>query len=87
MRMELGLTLRSLLYQLSFARIISRSVELMQASLCSCLLDDFKMLVVLAGGSIAPPLEVGLRDTVAVDGLEVVAHGDDVIAGRAPLLA
>ena len=48
LRMELNLTLLSLLNQLSFARIISRSAELMRASLCSRLLDDFKLLEVLA---------------------------------------
>ena len=31
--------------------------------------------------------KVGLYDTLAVDGLEVIAHGDDMIPGLAPLLA
>ena len=31
--------------------------------------------------------KVGLHHAVAVDGLEVVAHGDDVETGRTPLLA
>ena len=31
--------------------------------------------------------KVGLRDALAVDGLEVIAHGDDVVAGLTPLLA
>ena len=31
--------------------------------------------------------KVGLRDTLAVDGLEVIAHGDDMIPGLAPLLS
>ena len=41
----------------------------------------------LPGAPLLKESEIGLLHAVAVDGAEVVAHGNDMIAGPAPLLA